>query len=54
MFALLQQRRDLRVLPGTFTRLRMTAKSNDAASRLQNVRTVVNALVESLPPELKP
>ena len=54
MFALLQKRRDLRVLPGTFTRLRMTAKSNDAASRLQNVRTVVNALVESLPPELKP
>jgi hypothetical protein len=54
MFALLQKRRDLRVLPGTFTRLKMTVNSENAVTRLQNVRTIVNALLESLPPEKRP
>ena len=54
MFALLQKRRDLRVLPGTFTRLKMTVNSENAVTRLQNVRTIVNALLDSLPPEKRP
>ena len=54
MFALLQKRRDLRVLPGTFTRLKMTINSENAVTRLQNVRTIVNALLDSLPPEKRP
>ena len=54
MFARLQKRRDLRVLPGTFTRLKMTVNSENAVTRLQNVRTIVNALLESLPPEKRP
>ena len=54
MFALLQKRRDLRVLPGSLTRLKMTVNSENAVTRLQNVRTIVNALLESLPPEKRP
>lgn len=54
MFSLLQKRRDLRVLPGDNTRLKMTVNSPDALTRLQNVRTIVNALLESLPPEKRP
>lgn len=54
MFALLQKRRDLRVLPGNLTRLKMTVNSENAVTRLQNVRTIVNALLESLPPEKRP
>lgn len=54
MFTLLQKRRDLRVLPGESTRLKMTINSPDAVTRLQNVRTIVNALLDGLPPEKRP
>ncbi len=49
MFTLLQKRRDLRVLPGETARLKMTGDFTVAEKRLQSVRTIVNALLDSLP-----
>lgn len=54
MFTLLQKRRDLRVLPGETARLKMTGDFTVAEKRLQSVRTIVNALLDSLPRDKRP
>ena len=54
MFTLLQKRRDLRVLPGETARLKMTGDFAVAEKRLQSVRTIVNALLDSLPRDKRP
>ena len=51
---LLQKRRDLRVLPGETARLKMTGDFAVAEKRLQSVRTIVNALLDSLPRDKRP
>ena len=54
LFAMLQRRRDLRLMPGSLTRLRMSIESPDAETRLRNVRTIVNTLLEAVPGSAKP
>lgn len=54
MIELLQKRRDLRIMPGSNTRLKMTVNSPDALTRLQNVRCIVNALLDSISPDKRP
>lgn len=54
LFALLQKRRDLRLMPGNLTRLRMTIESPDVETRLRNVRTIINTLLEAVPGSAKP
>ncbi len=54
VIGLLQTRRDLRILPGASPRLRLAAHSETAEARLQNVRSIIKVLLESLPADKRP